>query len=146
MTANSEPIIVQEIFKTSVATLWKSITNVNEMRQWFFENIESFEAEVGFQTKFNVQSPERSFLHLWTITEVEPLKKIVYNWKYEGYSGNSFVYFELFEEKNRTKLRLTAKITEDFPTDIPEFKTENCQQGWEFFIKLRLKEFIEKNR
>lgn len=145
MTINSEPIIVEEIFNTNTATLWKAITNVDEMRQWFFENIESFEAEVGFQTKFYVQSTERSFLHLWTITEVEPLKKIVYNWKYEDYPGNSFVYFELFEVKNGTKLRLTTKITEDFPTDIPEFKPESCKQGWEYFIQLRLKEFIEHN-
>ena len=40
MTANSEPIIVEEKYNTSVATLWKSITNVDEMRQWFFENID----------------------------------------------------------------------------------------------------------
>ncbi len=145
MTINSEPIIVEEIFNTNTATLWKAITNVDEMRQWFFENIESFEAKIGFKTQFNVQATERKFLHLWTITEVEPLKKIVYNWKYEDYPGNSFVYFELFEVKNGTKLRLTTKITEDFPTDIPEFKPESCKQGWEYFIQLRLKEFIEHN-
>ena len=146
MTANSEPIIVEEKYNTSVATLWKSITNVDEMRQWFFENIESFEAEVGFQTKFNVQSPERSFLHLWTITEVEPLKKIVYNWKYGEYTGNSFVHFELFEENKLTVLRVKAIVTESFPTNIPEFEPESCLSGWNYFIKQNLKEFIEKNK
>jgi len=145
MTINSEPIIIEEIFNTNAATLWKAITNVDEMRQWFFENIDSFEPKVGFKTQFNVKSQERDFLHLWTITEVEPLKKIVYNWKYEDYHGNSFVYFELFEVKNGTKLRLTTKITEDFPTNVLEFKPESCKQGWEYFIQLRLKEFIEHN-
>lgn len=49
------------------------------MRQWFFENIESFKPEVGFETQFNVQAESRNFLHMWKIIEVVPMKKIVYN-------------------------------------------------------------------
>ena len=68
-----------------------SVSNVS------INNIESFEPKIGFKTQFKVKSEDRTFTHLWTITEVEPLKKIVYNWKYEEYAGDSFVYFELFQ-------------------------------------------------
>lgn len=143
MTVNSAPIIVEQTFNTSVKTVWEAITNLAQMRQWFFNNIECFEPTVGFKTKFTVQSEDRVFTHLWTITEVEPLKKIVYNWKYEEYAGDSFVHFELFQLKNETKIRVTSVVTESFPNNIPEFKPESCLNGWTYFIKQNLKSFLE---
>ena len=143
MTVNSKPIIVAHTFNASVKTVWEAITNVDQMRQWFFNNIEDFEPRIGFKTQFRVQSEDRVFTHLWTISEVEPLKKIVYNWKYEEYAGDSLVYFELFQLKNETKIRVTSVVTESFPSDIPEFKPESCLNGWTYFIKQNLKKFLE---
>jgi uncharacterized protein YndB with AHSA1/START domain len=124
--------------------VWSAITEIDQMRQWYFENIPSFKPEVGFETQFNVESQERNFLHLWKVTEAVPLKKIKYTWKFEGYPGDSFVVFELFEHNNGTKLRLSTEVLEDFPADIPEFKRESGVAGWTFFIKKSLKEFLEK--
>lgn len=143
MTVNSDPIIVEQTFSASVKNVWEAITNVLEMRQWFFNNIESFKPTVGFKTQFTVKSEDRTFTHLWTITEVEPLKKIVYNWKYEEYAGDSFVRFELFQLKNETKIRVTSVVTKSFPTNIPEFKHESCLNGWTYFIKQNLNNFLE---
>jgi len=143
MKKGDYPIIVEQSFDTSIESVWKAITEVEQMRHWFFENIPSFEPEVGFETQFNVQSQERNFLHMWKVTEVVPLRLIKYGWKFEGYPGDSYVVFELFEENNLTKLRLTAQILEDFPEDIPEFRRESCIEGWTYFIKKRLKEFLE---
>ncbi|MHA1916673.1 MAG: SRPBCC family protein, partial [Promethearchaeota archaeon] len=81
MKKNEEPIIVEQFFNASIESVWNAITNVDQMRQWYFENIPSFKAEVEFETQFNVQSQERNFLHMWKVTEVVPMKKIVYNWK-----------------------------------------------------------------
>lgn len=145
MNTTNETIIVEQTFNASIKTVWEAITEVVQMRKWFFENIKSFKPEVGFKTQFNVQSEGRNFKHLWTLTEVEPLKKIVYNWKYEEYPGNSFVHFELFEQNKKTKLRVTSIVTESFPKDIPEFKSESCKKGWNYFIKNNLKKFIEKS-
>ncbi len=144
MRKNDEPIIVEQTFNTSVETVWNSITKIDKMRQWYFENIPSFKPEVGFEIRFNVQSQDRSFLHIWKVTEVVPLKMIAYNWKYENYPGDSFVKFELFEENNSTKLRLTHQVLEDFPDDIPEFTRESGVEGWTFFIRKSLKKFLEK--
>jgi len=143
MRKGDDPIIVEQSFNTSIESVWKAITDIDQMRQWFFENIPSFKPEVGFETQFNVQSQDRNFLHMWKVTEVVPLRLIRYNWKFEGYQGDSFVVFELFEENNLTKLQLTAQVLEDFPEDIPEFKRESCIDGWTYFIKKSLKEFLE---
>lgn len=73
-----------------------------------------------------------------------PLKMLAYNWKYECISRDSFVKFELFEENKMKKLRLTHQVLEDFPDEIPEFNGESFVEGWTFFIKISLKEFLEK--
>ncbi|MEJ2195399.1 MAG: SRPBCC domain-containing protein [Ignavibacteriaceae bacterium] len=145
MRKEEEPIIIEETFNVPVETVWNAITQVEQMCRWFFENIPSFKAEVGFEIQFNVKSQDRNFLHKWKITEVEPLKKVSYDWKYANYPGNSFVVFELFEENNSTRLRLTHQVTESFPQDIPEFKRESGIEGWNYFIKNALKAFLENN-
>lgn len=113
------------------------------MIQWFFDNIPDFKPEVGFKTQFNVQAPSRDFLHLWEVIEVIPNKKIVTNWKYEGLEGNSFVIFELSEIDKQTKFIVTTTVMEDFDGSIPEFKRESCFDGWNYFIKERLKAFLD---
>jgi uncharacterized protein YndB with AHSA1/START domain len=144
MRKNSEQIIVEQTFNRSIETVWNSITEIDLMRQWYFENIPSFKPEVGFETQFNVKSQGRNFIHMWKVTEVVPLKKITYNWKYDGYPGDSFVVFELFHQNNLTKLKLTHNVQESFPGHIPEFSREIGIEGWNFFIRKRLKEYLEK--
>jgi uncharacterized protein YndB with AHSA1/START domain len=143
MLVNEEPIIVEQDFTTSIGKVWNAITSFEEMTQWFFENIPSFNSEVGFETQFAVHVEDRTFTHLWKITEVIPEQKIVYNWKYAEYPGDSFVTFELFEDKSHVKLKLSVRIVEDFPDDIPEFKRESGLEGWTYFIRKRLKEYFE---
>ncbi len=143
MIDNDKPVIVEQIFNSSVSEVWEAITNLDQMKQWFFENIEAFKPDIGFETKFNVQTENRNFTHLWKLTDVIPFKKITYNWKYEGYPGDSFVTFELFEQNDHTMLRLTHEVVESFPDDIPEFTRQSGLDGWNYFIKKRLKEYIE---
>jgi uncharacterized protein YndB with AHSA1/START domain len=144
MKKSEAPIIVEEIFSRDVKTVWNAITEADLMHQWFFENIPDFKAVVGFETQFEVTSGEKTFLHLWKIIDVIPLKKITYRWKYHNYSGEANVVFELFEENGMTKLRLTNIVIEDFPDEIPEFLRESCLGGWKYFINERLKRCLEK--
>jgi uncharacterized protein YndB with AHSA1/START domain len=144
MKTTDEPVVVEQSFNVSIDAVWSALTRVDQMRQWFFDNIPAFEPEVGFETQFNVQSESRNFLHMWKVTEVVPRKTITYDWKYEGYPGDASVVYELFEENKTTKLRLTLKVREDFPEDIPEFKRESCIAGWDYFIGGNLKEFLER--
>ena len=142
MKKGDAPVVVEQTFNKSIDTVWNSITEVDQMRQWYFENIPSFKSEVGFETQFNVSCHDRNFLHQWKVTEVVPKQLITYHWKYERYSGDSFVTFELSRQNDVTTLTLTHRIVESFPDDIPEFKRESCLEGWTFFIKKSLKEYL----
>ncbi|MTI29585.1 SRPBCC family protein, partial [Xanthovirga aplysinae] len=145
MKNTEEPIVVEQSFDSSVENVWDAITVYNKMIKWFFPNLPSFEPVVGFETRFVVQNEGRIFPHLWKLTEVIPMKKIIYDWRYEGYPGRSVVIFELMEEGNKTKLKLTSKVLEDFPDHIPEFKRESGVEGWSYLIQKSLKEYIEEN-
>ena len=142
MRRDEEPIVVEETFEVPVETVWDSITKVDLMRQWYFDNIPEFEAEVGFETSFNIESEGRNFLHLWRVKEAVPNRKIVHTWRFEGYPGDSDAAWELFEEDGGTRLRLTITVHEDFPQEFPELRRDSCVAGWEYFINGRLKEYL----
>ena len=78
---SSPPIVVEQAFHVSQETVWKAITEQAQMIKWFFDNIPEFKPEVGFKTQFPVKAGERTFHHLWTITEAIPLQKVVYDWR-----------------------------------------------------------------
>lgn len=143
MKKNEKPVIIENSFNVSIERVWKAITDIDEMKLWYFGNIDSFKPEVGSKSRFAVQSGERIFTHLWEVTEVEDLRRITYNWKYKEHAGDSFVTFELSEIGLITNLKLTLNIVEDFNEEIPEFKRESCVGGWNYFINERLKEYLE---
>ena len=142
MKHTDKPIVVEDIFQVSKEVLWAAITEHDQMIQWFFDAIKAFEPKIGFETQFIVENEGRIFPHLWKIEQVEPYKKISYNWKYEGYVGDSEVSFEISEFENKSKLKVKHQVLESFPQDIPEFQRENCLGGWNYFIKQRLKRYL----
>lgn len=113
------------------------------MVKWYFPNLESFEAKKGFETKFVVEHRERIFPHKWKILEVIPLKKISYEWQFEGHLGRGLTEFILVEIGDKTSLTLTASIIEKYPENIPEFERESSVAGWNYFIKERLKAYLD---
>ena len=143
MKIKDEPIITEERFNSSIESVWNAITEIGEMKKWYFDNIPDFKPETGFETQFDVKSEERTFPHKWKVTEVVPLKLIKYSWEFEGYKGKSTAAFELSRENDLTKLKLTIDVQEDFPDDIPEFRRESCIEGWKYFINGRLKEYLK---
>jgi uncharacterized protein YndB with AHSA1/START domain len=145
MNVSDLPVIIKQEFPNSLAVVWDAITQHHQMTQWFFYQITEFKPEVRFKTQFNVQATSRDFFHIWEITEVIPLKRIVYNWKYKGLKGDSCVIFELTEKDNSTQLTLTTQITEDFDDSIPEFRQESCVGGWNYFLKERLFNYLKQN-
>jgi uncharacterized protein YndB with AHSA1/START domain len=144
MSTNTGPVVVEQTLDAPLAVVWKAITDQDQMRQWFFETMTEFEPVIGFETQFNVRCEDRDYPHLWKITEVVPEKRIAYGWRYGGYPGNSTVVWELSETPHGTKLSLTHKGHETFPQDDPVFSRESCQGGWDFFIRERLKAFLER--
>ncbi len=142
MNYMEEAVIVEQTFQNSPEEVWMAITSLDQMQQWFFPNIESFKPEVGFETTFNVTVEDRNFLHLWKIIEVIPMKRITYNWKYGGYSGDSEVLFDLFNQNGLTTVKLSHQVIVPFPTGIAAFSRSSCLEGWNYFIKKRLVEYL----
>ena len=92
MKKTEEPIVITQTFDASIKEVWEAITVLDKMKQWFFDNIPYFEPSVGFETRFDIQVEDRIFPHLWKLTEVVPLQRITYDWRYEGYAGSARGY------------------------------------------------------
>ncbi len=134
---------VTQFFDHDPASVWGVITLHEHLVKWYFEQLPGFEAKKGFQTSFAVRSEERTFTHIWEVTEVVPEKRISYSWSYKEYSGNSLLTMNLDRQDAGTLLTLTHRTLEDFPDGIPEFKRESCLGGWRYFINDRLKNYLK---
>ncbi len=141
---SNKSIIVERVFDADITLVWKALTEKELMKQWYIE-VKEFKTVVGF--KFDFWAGEeggKQWKHLCEITEVMPEKKLTYSWKYDGYSGMSYVTFELFEEKNGTRLKLTHTGVDTFPGDIPELAAHNFERGWNTLVNVSLRAFLEK--
>lgn len=145
MTASlPEPVVVTQEFPVAPHILWAAITQVDQMKQWYFAELVEFEPKVGFATQFTVECDGREFRHRWTVTKVEDGKMISYAWDYEGIPGKSEVHWRLDEAAEGTRLELTHQETEAFPPEDPLFTRESCLAGWEFFLADTLPEYLEQ--
>lgn len=139
----TEAFVIERIFNASIEIVWKAITDKEKMKRWYFDLAE-FKPVVGFEFQFEGGEEGKSYLHLCKVTEVIPNKKLQYSWRYDGYAGNSFVTWELFDEgENKTRLKLTHEGLETFPTDNPDLAPHNFAEGWNMIIGTLLREFVE---
>ncbi|MEO5595098.1 MAG: SRPBCC domain-containing protein [Chitinophagaceae bacterium] len=140
----NNPIVLERLFNVPAKRVWKALTETSEMKNWYFD-LEGFKAEVGFQFQFTGGHDEGiQYLHLCEITEVVPVKKLSYSWRYSGYPGISFVTFELFEQGNKTLLKLTHSGIETFPIENPDFALHNFANGWNEILNTSLSRYLEK--
>lgn len=143
---NSEPLIVTQLFNTSMEQVWEALTHVEYMRKWYFAVITDFKPEVGFTTRFLITNEGRNFTHNWEVIAVTPPSKISYRWSFDEYPGESISTFELSKNELGTLLTLTSEVIKDFPTDIPEFKKESGKAGWEYLIHESLVQFLKSHK
>jgi len=140
----TEPFVIERTYHAPVAEVWKALTERDRMKQWYFD-LDAFKPEVGFEFRFYGEGSQcEKYLHLCKITEVIPGKKLAYSWQYEGYEGYSVVTFELFDEGNKTRLKLTHEGLETFPTNKPDFAPSSFAEGWTHIIGTGLKDYLEK--
>ena len=142
---NIEPLVKEVVVNAPVQKVWKAITDKNEMKNWYFD-LKEFKAEVGFEFQFYGGKDERQYLHLCKITEVIENQKLTYSWKYDGYPGESFVTFDLFDEEGKTRVKLTHAGLESFPADKnPDLAKDNFVKGWNMIIGSLLRNYVENN-
>jgi uncharacterized protein YndB with AHSA1/START domain len=137
----TEALVLERTFNASVNTAWKIITNVDEMRRWYFD-LKEFRPKPGFEFQFIVEHDGNRYEHHCKVTEAVPQKKIAYTWRYHGHEGNSLVTFELFADGDKTKLKLTHEGLETFPK-TPAHARLNYLEGGTQLLGTSLKEYVE---
>jgi uncharacterized protein YndB with AHSA1/START domain len=143
---SNNAVIVEKLFDVPVEKVWKAITDKDEMKEWYF-NLDDFKAEPGFEFSFAGQGHKgEQYIHVCKITEVVPYKKLQYSWRYIDYEGYSLVTFELFEEGNKTRLKLTHEGLETFPQGSPDFAKESFTAGWTHIVTISLDQFLAKEK
>ena len=138
----AKAVVIERTFDAPVAKVWTALTNVEEMRQWYFD-LKEFKPEPGFEFEFAVEHEGVRYHHLCKVTEVIPQKKLAYTWRYQGHEGDSLVTFELFADGDKTRLKLTHEGIETFPK-TPAYARKNFEAGWTEIIGSSLKQFVEK--
>jgi len=136
-------VVVERTFSAPPERIWKALTDVEEMRCWYFD-LKEFKPEVGFEFEFTVEHEGVKYCHLCKITEVIPQKKLAYTWRYKGHEGDSLVTFELFADGDKTRLKLTHEGLETFPK-TPSFARKRFMEGWTQIIGSSLNEFVESD-
>jgi ketosteroid isomerase-like protein/uncharacterized protein YndB with AHSA1/START domain len=137
------PIIIEQTYNSTISKVWSALTDEKKMKKWYFETMETFKPVVGFKIEFYVQANGLDYLHCWKVTEVVYEKKITYNWNFGGYPGESVVTFELSKDNDSPKLKLTEVGIESYPKNNPDFTRESRIEGWNYFIRKRLKAFLD---
>jgi len=138
----AEAVVIERTFNAPVERVWKALTDVAQMRQWYFD-LKEFKPEVGFEFQFVVEHEGTTYDHRCKVTDVIPQKKLAYTWRYKGHEGDSLVTFELFVDGDKTRLKLTHEGLETFPK-TPAYARENFEKGWTQIIGSELKQFVEK--
>jgi len=139
-----EAVVIERTFNAPIAKVWRAITDVDQMRAWYFD-LKEFKPEVGFEFEFSVEHEGMTYHHLCRVTEVVPQKKIAYTWRYKGEAGDSLVTLELFAEDDNTRVKLTHTGIETFPK-TPAYARKNFESGWTAIIGTELKQFVEQSK
>ncbi len=135
---------IERIFAAKREVVWQALTEKELMKQWYFD-LQEFKPEVGFVFEFTGGHEEGiQYLHRCKIIEVIPEEKLMHTWSYVGFEGISYLTFELFDEGENTKLKLTHAGIETFPAHVKDFAFHNFENGWNHFINISLKKFLEK--
>jgi uncharacterized protein YndB with AHSA1/START domain len=142
-----KPFTIERTYNAPVSLVWQALTNKDLMKKWYFDLAE-FKPEIGFEFRFSGGPAEdRQYLHVCVVTESIVNKKIAYSWKYDGYKGISYVSFELFENGNQTRLKLTHEGLESFAANNnPDFDVKNFEAGWTSIIETSLEKFLKENQ
>ncbi len=139
----NQPLILEQEYTAPIELVWRAITEKELMKKWYFD-VSGFKPEVGFKFSFEGGKEDKRYMHLCEVVEIIPLKKLKYSWTYEGYTGISFVTFELSSIGETTKVKLTHEGIETFTEN--DFTREDFNGGWTYLIHESLKEYLENGK
>ena len=133
------PFIWEQAYDAPVQKVWQALTDEDSMRAWYFPQLQHFEPVAGFEFVFN--SDGTPYQKEWKVTKVIPGRLLAHSWAYKNYPGYSEVTFELFEEGNKTRLKLTHTGIASFPHD-QHFARHRFEDGWKQILGTNLKNYL----
>lgn len=141
---NDNSVIVEKLFNAPVRKIWEAITDKQEMKQWYFD-VDNFKPEENFEFSFTGQGRKgEQYVHLCKVIEVIANKKLQYSWQYKGLPGYSVVTFELFDEGDKTRLKLTHTGLESFAENGADFAKDSFVGGWNEIVNVSLEKYLQK--
>ena len=139
----TQPLTKEVLLEAPVQKVWKALTDVDEMREWYMD-IANFDLKVGHEFDFWGRKGDcQKYHHLCKILEIVPEKKLAYTWAYENSPGSTVLTFELQEEGDKTRLKLTHEGIESFAGLGKDFTKESFTGGWSFFMDDALKNYLK---
>jgi uncharacterized protein YndB with AHSA1/START domain len=136
------PFVMEQVYDAPIKQVWQALIEEDSLRDWYFPQLQQFEPVVGFDFVFdNDGSP---YQKAWRVTKLTEGRLLAHSWTYKGYPGSSEVSFELFEEGDKTLLRLTHTGLGSFPNDR-HFARGRFEDGWKQILGINLKEHLEKS-
>ncbi len=139
-----EPIVVSVELDATVERVWTAITNGEEMKEWYFENIPDFEPRKGFSCSFEIGSDSNLLTVRWKVIETTTHKEIKYSWQYDEFKdGYGTTTWTLSPKGGKTLLTLVNEGLESFPQHKPAFRRESCIKGWEYFLQESLTGYLK---
>ncbi|RPD39960.1 SRPBCC family protein [Chitinophaga barathri] len=135
-------LVIERTYRAPVEKVWEALTNKEQMKEWYFD-VSDFKPEPGFRFHFTGENEGIVFRHECVVVEARKPEKLSYTWRYDGYTGESLVTFELFKaEQDSTRLKLTHSGTDTFTH--PDFDKADFTTGWNAILGDSLRNFLEK--
>jgi uncharacterized protein YndB with AHSA1/START domain len=138
----STPFVFERVYDAQVEKVWQALTNKDQLKGWYFPQVQQFEPVAGFRFEFTDDGSH--YGKEWVVTGVVDGKKLAHTWAYKNYPGSSEVTFALAGQGDKTKLTLTHTGLESFPA-APHFARNRFENGWAQILGSNLKEYLEKN-
>ena len=137
-----KPIIISQLFDSSIADVWNALSNKNALKTWYFP-VQDFSFEVGKIFSFYESDHSQNFLHQCEFLRIEPQRIIEYTWTYPEHSnGSTILKWELFPEGTKTKVQITHSGVENFGDAGPDFSRTNFEMGWNAILKIKLRNYL----
>jgi uncharacterized protein YndB with AHSA1/START domain len=144
MQQDNNSITLSRVYQAPIELIWKAITDMEEMKKWYFDFAGAFRLELGHEFEWYAGPAEgKQWLHRGKITEIIDGRKLAHTWEYPGYSGSSAVTWELTPvDDNSTRLVLTHEFTIPFDSAEEALRRENFDKGWTHILDIGLTEYV----